>query len=63
MTDNLPIDQATFIKNGMFAQSMTGNSSVALDIWIETTSDKVSKPISLVWNPSIGRTRTGQDRT
>ena len=43
--DNLTVEQARFMENGMFAQSLTGKpySSVALDIWIETTMNKGSK--------------------
>lgn len=43
--DSLPEEQAAFMKDGMFAQSMTGNpySCVALDIWIESTMNKGSK--------------------
>jgi len=43
--DTLPVEQAAFIEDGMFAQSMTGNpySCVALDIWIESTMNKGSK--------------------
>ena len=43
--DTLPEDQASFMANGLFAQSMTGKpySSVALDMWIETTMNKGSK--------------------
>lgn len=43
--DDLPAEQAAFMEDGMFAQSMTGNpySCVALDIWIESTMNKGSK--------------------
>ena len=43
--DTLPVEQTAFMKDGMFAQSMTGNpySCVALDIWIESTMNKGSK--------------------
>ena len=43
--DTLPVEQAAFMNDGMFAQSMTGNpySCVALDIWIESTMNKGSK--------------------
>ena len=43
--DTLPADQAAFMEDGMFSQSMTGNpySCVALDIWIESTMNKGSK--------------------
>jgi len=43
--DTLRVEQAAFIEDGMFAQSMTGNpySCVALDIWIESTMNKGSK--------------------
>jgi len=43
--DNLPVEHAAFMEDGMFAQSMTGNpySCVALDIWIESTMNKGSK--------------------
>ena len=43
--DSLPPSQAEFMESGMFAQSMTGkpHSSVALDIWIESTMNKGSK--------------------
>ena len=43
--DTLPADQAAFMEDGMFSQSMTGNpySCVALDIWIELAMNKGSK--------------------
>lgn len=43
--ETLSAEQAAFMEDGMFAQSMTGNpySCVALDIWIESTMNKGSK--------------------
>jgi len=43
--DTLPTEQAAFMEDSMFAQSMTRNpySCVALDIWIESTMNKGSK--------------------
>ena len=43
--EDLPDEQASFMQSGFFAQSMTGKpySSLALDIWIESTMNKGSK--------------------
>ena len=43
--NNVSQQQDAFKEQGMFAQSMTGNpySCVALDIWIESTMNKVFK--------------------
>jgi len=46
--DTLPAEQAAFMEDSMFAQSMTENpySWVAFDTWIESTMNKGSKPKS-----------------
>ena len=43
--DTLPVDQAAFMEDAMFAQSMTGNpfSCVAVNLRIESTMNKGSK--------------------